>query len=807
LCLVLRSSVVSSVCVHLWFLAVGLLALLGTQAWAESWSPLHFSNGYELDAGGVQPAPPAELEFRAGPGPSEGYYVIRFTGPIVHPWLEQLARLGAQPVGYLPQQAIVARVSAMRVQEFKSSRVQEPEVRSTCLESLPFVAWACRFQPVFKVQREVLDLSGTAGLLVVPFPDHDVDSLAQVIAQAGIAVQRIAGRVIEVRSDYAGAARMANLEAVEWIQRGSEPCLFNDNVQWVVQTGWQPAAPSDTAGRRVWYKGIRGQGLILSLSDTGINTDHEMFLDPMIPIRDAGIYLHHRKIVAYKMYGNQSVFGDAGIYHGTGTDGTAAGNDTASGGLVPFDGVASEARIYFLDLGGSGGQLYPDDDLTALFDSIYLGRGMGVHILQTSQSWGWGNTGAQYDIRDATADAANWRYPDLLTICAAGNLLYVPRYRVIAHPAAAKNVLTAGGCGNGVGSCTLYTFECRGPTADGRIKPDIVAPAIEVMTAGGPGPSVYQRLTGTSLATPAANGACALIRQYLRDGWYPDGTPDPSRPIANPSSALMRALAIVSADPNVNQYVVPDSSMGWGRLDLDSVLYFAGDSRRLVLYDVQPGLASGEVWECQFDVDSLIPLRACLCWTDTAAMPNAETTLVNNLDMEVRSPASQYYHGNLYYLGESAVNPSGWDNANTAECFRRNQPVLGRWRIQVTARNVFTERQPFALAITGSVQSAPGITEAVTAPAGLTASVAPNPARGTVSLTLSVARAGPLTVRVFDRNGRLVRTVYQGTGEPGNYRWQWDLTDAKGERIPPGVYFLRLRTEGAQQTEKLVVTE
>ena len=67
----------------------------------------------------------------------------------------------------------------------------------------------------------------------------------------------------------------------------------------------------------------------------------------------------------------------------------------------------------------------------------------------------------------------------------------------------------------------------------------------------------------------------------------------------NPSAALMKALAINSADPNVSGFTIPDNNIGWGRIDVDNVLPFNDDTivRRLGVVDNTNGLLTGEFVE------------------------------------------------------------------------------------------------------------------------------------------------------------------------------------------------------------------
>jgi subtilisin family serine protease len=127
------------------------------------------------------------------------------------------------------------------------------------------------------------------------------------------------------------------------------PEFSNSSAQWVVQT-------NATNNRRVWDLGIRGQGQVVMTSDSGINTDHNQFRDPLVPITTFGDYPTHRKVISYKIGSlNPAItFGDhAGAsYHGTHTAGTICGSDDPLSTSLN-DGVAKEAKMYFMDISGT----------------------------------------------------------------------------------------------------------------------------------------------------------------------------------------------------------------------------------------------------------------------------------------------------------------------------------------------------------------------------------------------------------------------------------------------------------------------
>jgi len=65
----------------------------------------------------------------------------------------------------------------------------------------------------------------------------------------------------------------------------------------------------------------------------------------------------------------------------------------------------------------------------------------------------------------------------------------------------------------------------------------------------------------------------------------------------------------------------------------------------------------------------------------------------------------------------------------------------------------------------------------------------------------------PLGIRlkVYDVRGRLVKTLVDGSKEPGAYASTWDGRDEGGEPVPSGVYFYRLNSADQTVTKKMVL--
>ena len=81
----------------------------------------------------------------------------------------------------------------------------------------------------------------------------------------------------------------------------------------------------------------------------------------------------------------------------------------------------------------------------------------------------------------------------------------------------------------------------------------------------------------------------------------------------------------------------------------------------------------------------------------------------------------------------------------------------------------------------------------------------PNPLTSASVLRFEVERAGKLTLEAFDFAGRRVRTLADGRREAGRYELAWSGDDSAGQRLRPGVYWLRLSGAGRTEVRKVVL--
>jgi subtilisin family serine protease len=200
----------------------------------------------------------------------------------------------------------------------------------------------------------------------------------------------------------------------------------------------------------------------------------------------------------------------------------------------------------------------------------------------------------------------------------------------------------------------MAAFSGRGPTLDGRLKPDVVAPGSNIVSTRYPGASTgwgvynayYLYMGGTSMATPLVAGGSAVVREFYAD----------THGISNPSAALVKATLINGAhDMTPGQYGAgatqdvirrPDINQGWGRVDLyDSLVYDA--PRKLWFYQHPTGLTTAQDYSVTLRItNGSDPFRITVVWTDYPGTEAANGGLVNDLDLTVIAPDGTTYTGN-----------------------------------------------------------------------------------------------------------------------------------------------------------------
>jgi hypothetical protein len=261
-------------------------------------------------------------------------------------------------------------------------------------------------------------------------------------------------------------------------------------------------------------------------------------------------------------------------------------------------------------------------------------------------------------------------------------------------------------------------FSSLGPTYDGRIKPDVVAPGAGLTSARAAQQNSNESTCavvfkqGTSMAAPAAAGAAAMLRQYFQDRekqfWTKTCSPssDLFCTAFTPSGMLLKALLLhsgdamtkyhgISKDKDVDlsgTYGKPDVYQGFGRVQLSNVIPLPGKtSFQLTVRDMVEIKQKTAVTHYFMVTDSSQPLVITLSWYDPPASPGAAKALVNDLDLILKLPDKK---GKLFGNSER-------DHVNTNERISIKSPAKGKYKVLVKANALpVGGSQRFALVLT-----------------------------------------------------------------------------------------------------------
>ncbi|MSR46499.1 MAG: hypothetical protein EXS13_05480 [Planctomycetes bacterium] len=600
------------------------------------------------------------------------YYFVQFVSKVTPTDREAFAAIGVTPIGYVPNNAFLVRA---------------PAAALTALREWPRVRAIVRCEPADRLDQELLARAeaavaagrGSLDVMIQLFPGCDTGTATRELFLAG-------AEFSEIRSTEVGAGvkvrllarvpaerlvELAHVRDVQWIQPQSKAVLRNDTTNWVLQSNTSGSLP-------VWANGVLGDGVIIGHIDDPIDLDACFFDDPAVSSPGPT----HRKIVSH--HGSYSNPGS----HGTHTAGTSAGDQKPINGVLDDNGVAYKSRIAHTNL-----DLIDSGNYRAKLNELY---GDGARLF--TNSWGDDST-TSYDAWCVDIDDMIWDNQDAL-ICFA-----VTNQSNLKNPENAKNVLAVGATEQSPNQ-SQHCYGGKGPTSDGRRKPEIFAPGCSIHSARSNSTCSTTTMSGTSMACPAITGSAALVKHYFEAGYWPSGAANVNDAFA-PSGSLLKAVLINSARDMTGETGYPSTVEGWGRLLLDHSLYFAGDARQMWLADVSVAdgfAAPGATHTWYVNVyNSASELNFCLVFPDAAGTVNSSQPVVNDLDLEVLAPDGRLYRGNVFSSSFSTIGGAA-DPLNNVERVRLAAPVLGWYVVTVDATNVTTSKaQSYALVASGNL--------------------------------------------------------------------------------------------------------
>jgi serine protease AprX len=312
--------------------------------------------------------------------------------------------------------------------------------------------------------------------VIVKYREH----VAKARAVESARLPQAPSRVLSVMPAVALAAAPAQIEVL-----GQEPDVER------IWPDLRVHACLDVSARligatEVWNGGHTGAGIGVAVLDTGVDLEHPDFSGRIAGTAD---------------FTGEGVTDQNG--HGTHVAGIACGDGRAHNGT--YTGVAPCAYLYVAKVLDRHGAAYMSDVMAGLDWAVQ----QDVHVINLSLSGPPPGDGS-----DALSETCDLVVEHGFVVCvAAGNS--GPESNTIGPPGCARQVITVGASTD---DDVVLEASSRGPTSDGRPKPDVVFPGLGIVscrakdtTLGSPLDLAYTELSGTSMATPHASGLAALL--------------------------------------------------------------------------------------------------------------------------------------------------------------------------------------------------------------------------------------------------------------------------------------------------------
>lgn len=480
---------------------------------------------------------------------------------------------------------------------------------------------------------------------------------------------------------------LAAEDIVQWIDAGPLPFIpENDSVRAAIKVdavqGFDPST-----GKAA---GLSGKGVRVGVFDKGVDETHDDFDDAASATRvitnDAGMQFHATHVAG-------TIAGDGKL--STGSDSWGGGN----GGTAAYQwrGMATSAQVLDIDQMPPFGQSGKDPDTHMRYISS---PGMDVsnhsYVISVDGAYDSSNQARDEIIRGDAMSGGN-PVPPRLHVTSAGNGGQTPfsNEYVTSHQSGyfaltkqVKNALVVGNWDTGAGR--IANSSSLGPTYDGRIKPDVVAPGMAVKSTGycvgpsdpdektpdlckdstgnyKPRQNFYRVLNGTSMASAAAAGTLALVlEQYATTyGVSLDQSP--------PLPSTLRAVVIHAADdkknsaPTTNPDGVvkdspgPDFVTGWGLIDAQAAVDVVANRR--LREDALMAACDSHTYIFAVAPDTGARVRVTLAWDDVAADALVGATdptapkLRNDLDLVLVDPDGTEHYP--WQLDQTIVDSAG----------------------------------------------------------------------------------------------------------------------------------------------------
>ena len=351
----------------------------------------------------------------------------------------------------------------------------------------------------------------------------------------------------------------------------------------------------------------------------------------------------------------------------------------------------------------------------------------------------------------------------VVVVNSAGNERNFP-WQIIISPADGDSVIAVGAIDS---KGELASFSSLGPTADDRIKPDLVALGVGVRIVTPPSDKFpatnsYSSINGTSFSCPQIAGVAALILSA-----HPDLTP----------LEVQEALKM-TADRTNN----PDNLFGWGLVNAYEAVLYHG-----MAFSNLPGVSVGN----NGDIEVSIKIASKFEVNPDAVFLIYENTtgnFDNELAMSKGPDQNQYITTISDFAGGKEIRMffKAADLTGTVALHPFNAPDSF---FTISDRGILVEA------------GAPKIPETFSL-----AQNYPNPFNPSTTIEYKLPVYSLVSLTIYNLLGQKIRSLLSQTQKPaGPHRVIWDGKDDSGRRVAAGVYFYKLKANDFSKVKKMII--
>jgi hypothetical protein len=478
--------------------------------------------------------------------------------------------------------------------------------------------------------------------------------------------------------------------------------------------------------------GYHGEDVLIAIFDTGFILDHEALND--VQVLATWDFVNNDETVSNEP-------GDLSTQHNHGTEilGVLAGYQPGE-----FIGAAYASKFLLAKTEDLKSETHIEED--NWIAAVEWAERLGADIINSSLNYILDYSYEDMDGNTALITrAADMAFEKgMVVFNAAGNEGALP-WKYISAPADGKYVIAMGGVRP---DGSYWPTSSTGPTADGRIKPDLMSQGQSVYTINVGTQNGYYTRSGTSYSCALGTGAGAILLSAMY----------------NLSPYQVRDILFRHA----SQFSTPNNTSGYGLIDLESVMLNVVRKPGVSVRDFQVQSGQG---------------RNYISWISDREIEN-ENWLIHRRSGSQELISLAVIQGRLNGVNRENYNYTDFD---------------------VSGNEIFTYYLSAQLT-SGTNIPIDSIVVQSADPGGISLiNNAPNPFNKSTRITFELNKSQKISLKIYNIQGQLVKILIDKQDFPAQYHHiTWDASNDYGQAVSSGVYYLRLTAEGHISELKLL---